>query len=71
MNGDAVIVDANLRTMHSKLWVVACDLFGTANLVTMSERLPETWKPPFAVTLVDPVKDRDFLIRHSPRKYFK
>ena len=33
------------------------------------DRIPETWKPYFAVSVGDPVKDHDFLLERSPQTY--
>jgi pimeloyl-ACP methyl ester carboxylesterase len=58
-----------LAARHPELWRAAVDMFGPYDLVTSVERMPETWKPYFALTLGDPVKDRDFLVERSPRTY--
>jgi pimeloyl-ACP methyl ester carboxylesterase len=57
--------------MHSNLWKAACDMFGPYDLLTFSERIPETWKPYFKISLGDPQKaeERQFLIERSPRTY--
>ncbi len=34
---------------HPELWSAAVDMFGPYDLVTFSERIPETWKPYFKV----------------------
>jgi esterase/lipase len=52
---------------HPDLWAAACDMFGPYDLRTFMERIPPTWKPYFAISVGDPVKDRDFLIERSPR----
>ncbi len=54
---------------HPELWSAAVDMFGPYDLLTFSERIPETWKPYFAIAMGDPVKDREFLVEHSPRTY--
>jgi dipeptidyl aminopeptidase/acylaminoacyl peptidase len=33
------------------------------------ERIPETWKPYFAIAVGDPEKDRELLIERSPTTY--
>jgi dipeptidyl aminopeptidase/acylaminoacyl peptidase len=33
------------------------------------ERIPETWKPYFALILGDPERDREFLVERSPRTH--
>lgn len=60
-----------LAGRHPELWKGAVDMFGPFDLVTFSERLPETWKPFFALTLGDPAKpeERPFLVERSPRTY--
>lgn len=58
-----------LAGRHPELWSAAVDMFGPYDLLTFSERLPETWKPYFAITLGDPVDDREFLVERSPNTY--
>ncbi len=58
-----------LALRHPELWAAAVDMFGPYNLHTFIERLPETWKPHFAHTVGDPVKDKDFLTERSPSTY--
>jgi dipeptidyl aminopeptidase/acylaminoacyl peptidase len=58
-----------LAARHPDLWAAACDMFGPYDLLSFSARIPETWKPYFAVALGDPDKDRDFLIERSPRTH--
>ena len=52
---------------HPDLWTAACDMFGPYDLLTFMDRIPATWKPYFAISVGDPVKDRDFLLERSPR----
>ena len=33
------------------------------------DRIPETWKPYFALAVGDPATDRDFLVERSPRTH--
>lgn len=56
---------------HPELWKAACDMFGPYDLLTFSERIPETWKPYFKVALADPQtpEGRAFLIERSPKTY--
>lgn len=56
---------------HPELWKAACDMFGPYDLLTFSERIPETWKPYFKVALADPEtpEGRAFLIERSPKTY--
>jgi dipeptidyl aminopeptidase/acylaminoacyl peptidase len=56
-----------LASRHPELWRAAVDMFGPYDLITFSERIPETWKPYFALALGDPEADRDFLVERSPR----
>jgi dipeptidyl aminopeptidase/acylaminoacyl peptidase len=58
-----------LASRHPQLWRAAVDMFGPYDLFTVLERIPETWKPFFALTLGDPETDRDFLVERSPRTY--
>jgi pimeloyl-ACP methyl ester carboxylesterase len=58
-----------LAARHPELWSAAVDMFGPYDLLTFIDRLPETWKPYFAIACGDPVEDRDFLIERSPRSY--
>ena len=46
---------------------------GPYDLVTFSQRIPETWKPYFALVLGDPEKaeDRDFLVERSPKTHIE
>jgi pimeloyl-ACP methyl ester carboxylesterase len=56
-----------LASRHPELWRAAVDMFGPYDLTTFCERIPETWKPYFALVLGDPENDRDFLVERSPR----
>ncbi len=58
-----------LAARHPELWAAAVDMFGPYDLLTFIDRLPETWKPYFAIACGDPVEDRDFLVERSPRSY--
>jgi pimeloyl-ACP methyl ester carboxylesterase len=58
-----------MASRHTELWSAAVDMFGPYDLLTFSDRLPETWKPYFKVALGDPEDDREFLIERSPRTY--
>ncbi len=62
-----------LTGRHPDLWAASCDMFGPYDLVTFSERIPETWKPYFAVALGDPntTDGRKFLQERSPRSYMQ
>jgi pimeloyl-ACP methyl ester carboxylesterase len=55
-----------LAARHPELWKAACDLFGPYNLFTFLDRLPETWKTYFYLSIGHPERDRDFLIERSP-----
>ncbi|MCX6067079.1 MAG: prolyl oligopeptidase family serine peptidase [Chloroflexi bacterium] len=57
--------------MHSDLWKAACDMFGPYDLLTFCERIPETWKPYFKMSLGDPeiAAEKQFLIERSPKSH--
>jgi pimeloyl-ACP methyl ester carboxylesterase len=56
---------------HPELWSAAVDMFGPYDLVTFSERIPETWKPYFKVAIGDPSfeEDRKHLVEMSASTY--
>jgi dipeptidyl aminopeptidase/acylaminoacyl peptidase len=56
-----------LAGRHPELWRAAVDMFGPYDLITFSERIPETWKPYFALAMGDPERDADLLVERSPR----
>jgi pimeloyl-ACP methyl ester carboxylesterase len=58
-----------LAARHPELWQAAVDMFGPYDLFTFMERIPETWKPYFALAVGDPEKDADFLIDRSPKTH--
>jgi dipeptidyl aminopeptidase/acylaminoacyl peptidase len=60
-----------LAGRHPDLWSAAVDMFGPYDLVTFSERIPETWKPYFKVAIGDPAveADRKHLFEMSPSTY--
>ena len=58
-----------LAARHPELWSAAVDMFGPYDLISFSERIPETWKSYFSIALGDPVEDREFLIERSPKTY--
>jgi dipeptidyl aminopeptidase/acylaminoacyl peptidase len=58
-----------LAGRHPELWRAAVDMFGPYDLFTFMDRLPETWKPYFALILGDPEQDRDFIVERSPKTY--
>jgi pimeloyl-ACP methyl ester carboxylesterase len=60
-----------LAGRHPDLWSAACDMFGPYDLLTFSDRIPETWKPYFKVSIGDPdnPKERKVLIERSPKTY--
>ncbi|GAP14650.1 prolyl oligopeptidase family [Longilinea arvoryzae] len=60
-----------LAARHPELWKGAVDMFGPFDLITFSERIPETWKPYFRIALGDPVTDADFLKERSPRTHIE
>jgi pimeloyl-ACP methyl ester carboxylesterase len=60
-----------LAARHPELWRGAVDMFGPYDLLTFIDRIPETWKPYFALAVGDPEHDRDFLVERSPRTYIE
>jgi pimeloyl-ACP methyl ester carboxylesterase len=60
-----------LAGRHPELWAGAVDMFGPYDLITFSERIPETWKPYFRLAIGDPrdAQDRADLIERSPRTH--
>ena len=48
-------------------------MFGPYDLMTFSQRIPETWKPYFALVLGDPDKTRiaTFLVERSPKTHIE
>jgi pimeloyl-ACP methyl ester carboxylesterase len=60
-----------LAGRHPDLWRGAVDMFGPYDLLTFLQRMPETWKPYFALALGDAEKeeDRAFLVERSPKTH--
>jgi pimeloyl-ACP methyl ester carboxylesterase len=58
-----------LASRHPELWAAACDLFGPSDLSQFMDRIPETWKPYFAIAVGDPATEGDFLHERSPLTY--
>ena len=58
-----------LAARHPELWRGAVDMFGPYDLFTFMDRIPETWKPYFALAVGDPEQDRDFLVERSPKTH--
>jgi len=58
-----------LAGRHPELWKAAVDMFGPYDLFTFMDRIPETWKPYFAIAVGDPEKDRDMLVERSPKTH--
>jgi pimeloyl-ACP methyl ester carboxylesterase len=56
---------------HPDLWKTSCDMFGPYDLLTFSDRIPETWKPYFKMAIGDPAKeaDRADLVERSPKTH--
>ena len=50
---------------HPDLWAAACDMFGPYNMFSFMDRLPETWKTSFYLSIGHPEKHREF-IEQSP-----
>ena len=59
--------------LHPDLWKASCDMFGPYDLLTFSERIPQTWKPYFRIALGDPEKpeERAFLVERSPKTHLQ
>lgn len=57
--------------LHPDLWKASCDMFGPYDLLTFSERIPETWKPYFRIALGDPStpEGKAFLVERSPKTH--
>jgi dipeptidyl aminopeptidase/acylaminoacyl peptidase len=57
--------------LHPDLWKASCDMFGPYDLLTFSDRIPETWKPYFKIALGDSEKpeERAFLVERSPKTH--
>ncbi len=47
------------------------DMFGPYDLITFSQRIPESWKPYFELVIGHPERDREFLLERSPRTYMQ
>lgn len=62
-----------LAGRHPELWKAAVDMFGPYDLLTFSDRIPETWKPYFKIALGDPAipAEKEFLIERSPKTYLQ
>jgi pimeloyl-ACP methyl ester carboxylesterase len=60
-----------LATRHPDLWAAAIDMFGPYDLIKFGERVPESWKPYFELTIGHPERDREFLLERSPRTYIE
>jgi dipeptidyl aminopeptidase/acylaminoacyl peptidase len=62
-----------LAGRHPHLWRGAVDMFGPYDLLTFLHRIPETWKPYFALALGDLEKDEDrpFLVERSPKTHIE
>jgi pimeloyl-ACP methyl ester carboxylesterase len=60
-----------LAARHPELWSAAVDMFGPYDLFTFMDRIPETWKPYFAIAVGDPEEDADFLKDRSPRTHIE
>ncbi len=58
-----------LVSRHPDLWKAGVDMFGPYNLISFMERLPETWRNIFALSLGDPVTNRDLFVERSPSTY--
>ena len=56
---------------HPELWAAAVDMFGPYDLITFSQRIPESWRPYFELVIGHPERDHDFLVERSPRTYMQ
>jgi pimeloyl-ACP methyl ester carboxylesterase len=56
---------------HPELWSAACDMFGPYDLFAFFDRLPETWKPYFRLSVGDPStpEGRRFFQERSPKTW--
>lgn len=57
--------------LHPDLWKASCDMFGPYDLITFSERIPETWKPYFKLAIGDISipEERADLVERSPKTH--
>lgn len=57
--------------LHPELWKASCDMFGPYDLITFSERIPETWKPYFKLAIgdIDIPAERADLVERSPKTH--
>jgi dipeptidyl aminopeptidase/acylaminoacyl peptidase len=57
--------------LHPELWKASCDMFGPYDLLTFSDRIPETWKPYFKLSIGNPDKadERAHLVNRSPKTH--
>ncbi len=62
-----------LAARHPELWSASCDMFGPYDLITFSERIPETWKPYFKIAIGDPEipEEHANLVERSPRTHIE
>lgn len=60
-----------LASRHPDLWKAACDMFGPYDLPSFINRLPESWRTSFYLSMGHPEKDREFLLERSPKTYLK
>jgi dipeptidyl aminopeptidase/acylaminoacyl peptidase len=60
-----------LAARHPERWAAAVDMFGPYDLLTFTDRIPESWKPYFKLAVGDPTTDRDFLVERSPATYIE
>jgi len=62
-----------LAARDAGLWKASCDMFGPYDLLTFSNRIPETWKPYFKLAIGDPAKPKEkaFLIERSPKTHLQ
>lgn len=60
-----------LAGRHPELWSAAVDMFGPYDLFTFMERIPETWKPYFKISIGNPDTEdgRALLTDRSPKTH--
>lgn len=60
-----------LAARHPELWKAACDMFGPYDLISFIQRLPESWRTYFYLTMGHPDTDQAFLTERSPKTYMQ
>src|SRR5262249_55461383 len=60
-----------LAARHPDLWSAAGGMFGPYDLITFSQRIPESWKPYFELVIGHPEPDPEVLLEREPRTDMK